>query len=73
MSLQAAAWCVTCGATPEVVVTVERNGVLAHYGACVAHIELVATRVRTDLAAIDRVSRPETAARPASGWTSRTW
>lgn len=57
MSLQAAAWCIACGALPEVVVTVERNGVLAHYGACAAHIEAVAMRVRTDLAAIDRVSR----------------
>lgn len=57
MSLEAAAWCLTCGALPEVVVTVERGGVLAHYGACAAHIEAVATQVRADLAAIDRVSR----------------
>jgi hypothetical protein len=40
--------CLGCGQPSEVVVTVERNGVLGHYPACMVHIEYVARRVRAD-------------------------
>ena len=43
-----AMWCIECGAMPDTVITVERTGVLGHYGACFAHIEAVARRVRAD-------------------------
>lgn len=43
-----AVWCVACGGQPDVAITIERRGVLAHYGACFTHIEAVAERVRYD-------------------------
>lgn len=44
----AAVWCVACGGPPEVAISIERNGVLAHYGACLEHVEAVARRVRAE-------------------------
>lgn len=48
MSVAGAVWCIHCGAPPDVAISIERNGVIAHYGACFAHIEQVAARVRSD-------------------------
>ena len=50
-----AAWCIKCGALPDLVLTVERNRVLAHYGSCWQHVDEVADRARADLirAALD--------------------
>lgn len=44
-----AMWCIHCGALPEVTLSVERNSVLAHYGACMAHVHQVADRMLADL------------------------
>ena len=49
MSVSNAVWCIACGATPDVAITVERSGVLAHYGACWDHVATVALRARDDL------------------------
>jgi hypothetical protein len=55
----ATVWCIQCGATPTVAVTVERRGVLMHYGSCWAHVAQVAERARRDTAEIDRIDRYE--------------
>jgi hypothetical protein len=55
MSLGAAAWCIVCGAAPTVAVTVERRGVLMHYGSCWAHLAAAAARAQADTARIDDV------------------
>jgi hypothetical protein len=35
MTVAASAWCVACGAAPELTITVEPvGGVLAHFGSC---------------------------------------
>ena len=57
MSVTAAQWCICCGAAPECVITVERNGVLAHYGSCFAHLHPVATRMLSDLRAVGPLPR----------------
>ena len=49
-ALDAAAWCIKCGALPELAITVERRGVLAHYGSCWQHVTDVADRARYDAA-----------------------
>jgi hypothetical protein len=54
VTVAAAAWCVTCGAQPDVAVTVERRGTMMHYGACWQHVTTVAERARLDVARIDR-------------------
>ena len=50
MAVPEAVWCVMCGAVPDVALTIERNGVLAHYGACWAHVGAVAVRARRETA-----------------------
>lgn len=40
--------CIACGHPSEVSISMERNGVIAHYGSCYAQIERVARRVRGD-------------------------
>ena len=57
MTIPAAVWCVTCGAVPDVAVTVERRGVLVHYGACWSHVTSVAERARLDVEQIDSRDR----------------
>jgi len=57
MSLEAAAWCIVCGAAPTVAVTVERRGALMHYGSCWAHVAEVAARAQGDTARIDDEDR----------------
>lgn len=59
MPVAAAVWCVACGAVPDVAITIERNGVLAHYGACWDHVAQVASRARGDVQLADE--------RPVSG------
>ena len=54
MAVAGAVWCVVCGAMPDVALTIERRGVLAHYGACWAHVLPVAIRARADTAAADQ-------------------
>jgi hypothetical protein len=34
VTVAASVWCVICGGPPELTVTIEVAGVLAHYGAC---------------------------------------
>ena len=53
MGLASAAWCIGCGALPEVVITLERRGVMMHYGACFDHVLQVAERARRDVERID--------------------
>jgi hypothetical protein len=53
VSLVAAAWCIECGCPPDVALTIERRGVLAHYGACWDHVSIVCSRARTDVEQID--------------------
>lgn len=57
MTVPAAAWCVTCGAVPDVALTVERRGALMHYGACWHHVTSVAERARRDVERIDAADR----------------
>lgn len=58
MTVAGAVWCLTCGGPPEVAFTVERNGVLGHYGACFTHLEAVAGRVRREHAQ-PRLGQPD--------------
>ena len=51
MAVPEAVWCVMCGAVPDVALTIERGGVLAHYGACWDHVSAVAARARRETAA----------------------
>lgn len=51
MPVPEAVWCLVCGAVPDVAVTIERNGVLAHYGACWEHVGEVTARARRETAA----------------------
>jgi hypothetical protein len=53
MTVSAAVWCLACGAPPDVALTIERHHVLAHYGACWAHVVTVAQRARDDVQAAD--------------------
>ena len=55
MSVEASAWCIigNCPQPPEIVLTYERHGIMAHYGACREHVHHVADRVLYDLARID--------------------
>lgn len=53
MTVPAAVWCIACGATPDVAITLERRGVLAHYGSCWDHVAIVAVRARRDASRID--------------------
>jgi hypothetical protein len=55
MGVDAAQWCICCGGPPECAITVERNGVFAHYGACFEHVHEVADRMLVDM----RVTHPE--------------
>ena len=48
MAVPAAVWCVMCGAMPDVALTIERDGVMAHYGACWDHVTAVAARARRE-------------------------
>lgn len=48
MAVPEAVWCVVCGAVPDVALTIERNEVLAHYGACWAHVGEVTARARRE-------------------------
>lgn len=57
MSLAAAAWCVACGAPPDVALTIERRGTLAHYGACWDHAAGIIARARADAARLDAEDR----------------
>lgn len=50
----AAVWCVTCGRAPDCVLTLERDGVLMHYGSCWSCVPRVADRARYDVERIDR-------------------
>jgi hypothetical protein len=54
MSVAASVWCVACGGPPELTITFERHGVLAHYGACRHHATLVAARAVIHLERIDQ-------------------
>lgn len=45
-----------CDTPPVAVVTIERNGVLGHYGTCAEHIAYVAGRVNDDHSRANNVS-----------------
>lgn len=46
----AAVGCIICGASTVVAsITVERNGILAHYPTCAAHIDMAVRRVAADI------------------------
>lgn len=49
MTISAAVWCLACGAPPDCAITIERNGVMAHYGACWDHVVTVAHRARDEV------------------------
>jgi hypothetical protein len=49
MTIDAAVWCIACGKRPDVALTIDYGGTLAHYGACWDHVATVALRARSDL------------------------
>jgi hypothetical protein len=49
MTLDAAVWCIACGKRPDVALTLDYGGTLAHYGACWDHVATVARRAQADL------------------------
>lgn len=49
MTVDAAVWCIACGKRPDVALTLDYGGVLAHYGACWDHVATVARRAQADL------------------------
>jgi hypothetical protein len=49
MTVDAAVWCIACGARPDVALTLDYGGTLAHYGACWDHVATVARRAQADL------------------------
>lgn len=53
MGIAASVWCVACGEPPLVVISYERRGVMAHYGACRTHVVAVAERTLHDLDRVD--------------------
>ena len=53
MGIASAAWCLSCGELPLVAISYERKGIMAHYGACRAHVLVVAERALHDLDRID--------------------
>jgi len=57
MSVDASAWCVACGRKPQLVVSFERRGVMASYGACIDHIHQVADEAVNDLGPIGTQDR----------------
>jgi hypothetical protein len=65
VTVAAAAWCITCGGMPELVLTYERRNVLAHYGACRTHAHAVVDRALADLDHVDaELERARRAGRP---------
>lgn len=53
MTIDAAAWCVACGQMPDLAITIERRGVMMHYGSCWSHVIEVAMRAHGDALRID--------------------
>lgn len=57
MGVAHAVWCVDCGRSPEAVITVERRGVMMHYGTCWQHLSAVAARAQSDAGHLDAQDR----------------
>ena len=57
MGIASAAWCIACGQAPLVAISYERDGVMAHYGACRVHVLVVAERAMHDLDRLDNVQK----------------